>query len=277
MSELVQAWMDAEFGTDDTPGWDDFRRALYQRYIPPDHDERLERMFQRMKQRDTLLHYVEEWQVLEAALIFSHVQISKRRKVNCFVEGMKEREERYKVIEKDPHDLQEVFNIVHNIRRVKIMTKDLGEARPSKGGQRRSRNPRKRDDKPRRLNKLEGAAKKKAWDEGACLNCGAKDHFIAGCPKLKTTIKSAVKKYAAFFSKNKKSKKPSSTTATAGSKRLHKMQNPTGTQKEEEEEEHSSASKSDSEISETEYSEASPSEQESAGGQEENSCPESEG
>jgi hypothetical protein len=221
---------------------------------------------------------VEEWQVLEAALIFSQVHISKRRKVNCFVEGMKEKEERYKVIEKDPQDLKEVFNIVHNIRRVKIMNKDMGEARPSKGGQRKGRNPRKREDRPRRLTKLEGAAKKKAWDEGACLNCGAKDHFIANCPKLKTAIKSAVKKYAAFFSKDKKSKKPFSTTATAGSgKRLHKMQNPTGTQKEEEEEEDSDAGKDDSEISETEYSEASPSERESEEGQEENSCPESEG
>jgi hypothetical protein len=234
-------------------------------------------MFQRMKQRDTLLHYVEEWQVLEAALVFSQVHISKRRKVNCFVEGMKEKEERYKVIEKDPQDLKEVFTIVHNIRRVKIMTKDTGEARPSKVGQRKGRVFRKKEDRPKRLLKLEGAAKKKAWDEGACLNCGAKDHFIANCPKLKTAIKSAVKKYAAFFSKDKKSKKQFSTAATAGSsKRLHKMQNPTGTQKEEEEED-SDASKDDSEVSETEYSEASPSEHESEGGQEENSCPESEG
>jgi hypothetical protein len=41
-----------------------------------------------------------------------------------------------------------------------------------------------------------------------------------------------VKKYAAFFSKDKKSKKPFSTAATAGSsKKLHKMQNPTHQEK----------------------------------------------
>jgi hypothetical protein len=107
------------------------------------------------------------------------------------------------------------------------------------------------------------------------LNCGGKDHFIAECPKLKSTIKSAVKKYAAFFSKDKKTKKPYSTKATAGSsKKLHHMKNPTGTQKEEEEEEDSE--EDDSEISETD-SEAGPSGTDESEGQEENSCPESEG
>jgi hypothetical protein len=177
-------------------------------------------------------------------------------------------------------ELKDVFTVVHDIRRAKYLNKTTLEDSPTKArakggrGKSREREP-SRNPYRKKLHKLEGAAKKRAWDEGACLNCGGKDHFIAECPKLKSTIKSAVKKYAAFFSKDKKTKKPYSTRATAGSsKKLHHMKNPTGTQKEEEEEEDSE--EDDSEISETD-SEAGPSGTDESEGQEENSCPESEG
>jgi hypothetical protein len=35
------------------------------------------------------------------------------------------------------------------------------------------------------LRKLEGEAKRKAWEEGRCLGCGEKGHLIATCPKVR--------------------------------------------------------------------------------------------
>jgi hypothetical protein len=34
------------------------------------------------------------------------------------------------------------------------------------------------------MKKLEGEAKRKAWEEGRCLGCGEKGHLIATCPKV---------------------------------------------------------------------------------------------
>lgn len=226
MGENEQAWMDAEFGDQDIPPWKDFSEALIERYVPPDHDDRLERMFKRMKQRDTLLHYIEQWQVLDSALTFSKIHISNRRKVSGFIEGMKDREDKYKVIHVKPATLKEVYSLVHDIRRAKILL-DSGEHFERTKEKRKGTRETSSSKRSRRLNKLEGAAKKRAWDEGACLNCGAKDHFIAQCPKLKTTIKSTIKKYAKLFTKNEKyksHKKTYSDRATAGSKkRLHQL------------------------------------------------------
>jgi hypothetical protein len=35
------------------------------------------------------------------------------------------------------------------------------------------------------MRKLEGEAKRKAWEEGRCLGCGEKGHLIAACPKVR--------------------------------------------------------------------------------------------
>ncbi len=37
----------------------------------------------------------------------------------------------------------------------------------------------------RRMKKLKGEAKRKAWEEGRCLGCGEKGHLIAICPKVR--------------------------------------------------------------------------------------------
>ena len=35
------------------------------------------------------------------------------------------------------------------------------------------------------MRKLEGEAKRKAWEEGRCLGCWEKGHLIATCPKVR--------------------------------------------------------------------------------------------
>jgi hypothetical protein len=233
MSELVQAWMDAEFGTTDVPKWREFYCAVIERYVPPDHDDRLERTFSKMRQRDTLLHYVEQWQVLDSALNFSEVHISNRRKVMSFVEGMKDREDKYKVLQEKPSTLKDVYTTVHNIRRVKVLTRDTKEDYPRRitgntKGRRSSPQAKSRTQSDRQLHKLEGSAKQKAWADGNCLNCGEKGHFIANCPSLKNSIKSAVKKYAQFFNRDKEKttkdlKKTKPQARKNPTKKLHQM------------------------------------------------------
>ncbi len=44
-----------------------------------------------------------------------------------FIEGMKERDNKYRVIQANPATLQAVFSIVHDILRAKILTKETKE------------------------------------------------------------------------------------------------------------------------------------------------------
>ena len=265
MSETVQAWMDATF-SEHNPPWEHFAKAIVERWIPVDHDQRLELAFQRMKQRDTLLHYVEQWQILDSALTFSKVYIADSRKVLGFAQGMREQDERFKVIQEKPQTLAEVYAIVQAIRQSKVLalaTNSRRDKSPRARRKKRESGSKRRlykvetvEEAERALKKLEGATKKKAWDTWTCLNCGQMGHLIAGCPSLKFNIKAAVKKYAKLYAKNpkkyEKHTKPSSDQATAGSKRFHKMEAPTNEQKEEEEETESSESvEFDSEASQS--------------------------
>eukprot|EP00961_Rhodomonas_salina_P042225 567418-Rhodomonas_salina.1 len=47
--------------------WPELHEAMIDRYLPPDHEIRLQLVFERTVQRTTLLEYVERFQVLDSA------------------------------------------------------------------------------------------------------------------------------------------------------------------------------------------------------------------
>ena len=187
---------------------------MVERWIPVDHDQRLKLMFQKMRQRDTLLHYVEQWQVLDSALTFSKVHIAGSRKILGFAQGMREQDERFKVIQEKPQTLADVYATVQAIRQSKVLalaTNSRRDKSPRAGRKKKESRSKRRlykvetvEEAERALKKLEGATKKKVWDTGACLNCCQMGHLIAGYPSLKFNIKAAVKKYAKLYAKNPK-------------------------------------------------------------------------
>ena len=79
MDKSVQAWMDANFPRD-LPTWETLKTKLIKRYLPTDHKIRLELLFNKTIQRSTLQDYMEQWQVLDAALTFSNMIIEDFRK-----------------------------------------------------------------------------------------------------------------------------------------------------------------------------------------------------
>ena len=106
----VQSWMDAKFADDDFPTWDRFERAMmYYRSLPPDHDVRINLVFDLTQQRDTLQNYMETWQILDAALKFSGVHIELIRKVMQFIKGLRDKDEKRYLLEKDPETLADVY------------------------------------------------------------------------------------------------------------------------------------------------------------------------
>jgi hypothetical protein len=228
MDETVQGWMDAEFADDDFPTWDRFERAMIDRWLPPDHDVRLNLVFDRMQQRDTLQNYVESWQILDAALKFSGVHIEPIRKVMQFIKGLRDKDEKRYLLEKDPETLADVYRWVVRLRQSKFLTERL-----SSKGSRMPKNPRgsrrkRRDDsdssgsrspREKKYNRLEGKARQEAWDKGLCLGCGSPDHQIKACPKVKRAIRRMTKEYIA----KQASKFSSSATAGSKKKRFHKL------------------------------------------------------
>ena len=237
LSETVQAWMDAHFAHDDFPSWDQFSEAMISRWLPPDHDLRLELLFGRMRQRDTLQQYVESWQVLDSALTFSQVHMTDTRKVMQFVTGLRERDEKRYLLDRDPETLADLYQGVVRLRQAKLLTERLQPDRQNRSSPRKFRVQRshrqlryasdrstspKKDSGKRELHRLEGEARQKAWAEGRCLGCRDPDHLIAKCPKLKR----AVKRFTRQFIKKAPSDQATQGTrkpAPKGRRRLHRL------------------------------------------------------
>eukprot|EP00961_Rhodomonas_salina_P233037 3148808-Rhodomonas_salina.1 len=60
--------------------WPDLHSAMIDRYLPPDHEIRLQLVFERTVQRTTLLEYVERFQILNSAVQFSELVITDKNK-----------------------------------------------------------------------------------------------------------------------------------------------------------------------------------------------------
>eukprot|EP00961_Rhodomonas_salina_P238584 3224588-Rhodomonas_salina.1 len=60
--------------------WLDLHNAMIDRYLPPDHEIRLQLVFEKTVQRTTLLEYVERFQVLDSAVQFSELVITDKNK-----------------------------------------------------------------------------------------------------------------------------------------------------------------------------------------------------
>ena len=227
MDETVQGWMDAEFADDDFPSWERFEKAMVDRWLPPDHDVRINLVFDRMQQRDTLQNYMESWQILDAALKFSGVHIEPIRKVMQFIKGLRDKDEKRYLLEKDPETLADVYRWVVRLRQSKFLTERLtskGSRVPKtpRGGRRKRRDSDSsgsRSPRVKKYNRLEGKARQDAWDKGLCLGCGSPDHQIKACPKVKRAIRRMTKEYIA----KQASKFSSSATAGSKKKRFHKL------------------------------------------------------
>eukprot|EP00961_Rhodomonas_salina_P090692 1220262-Rhodomonas_salina.2 len=210
LDNTVQAYIDSLY-SHSIPSWDELRVALIKRYLPPDHVIRVELLFGKLQQRSTLMNYVEQFQVMDAALRFSEIEISNTRKVMQFLQGMREMEERQFLLERDPKSLADLYEGVIICRQAKLLAsnlqrrKSLSDSSPDPERQVRvlAEIPEDSEDSDdsetppshSQILKLEGKERQKAWDEGRCLGCGAKDHLIAGCPQTKRAIKRFTRRY----------------------------------------------------------------------------------
>eukprot|EP00961_Rhodomonas_salina_P113234 1523600-Rhodomonas_salina.1 len=70
LARVVQAWMDGRFPakTYNLIPWLELHTAMIDQYLPPDHEIRLQLVFERTVQCTTLLEYVERFQVLDSAV-----------------------------------------------------------------------------------------------------------------------------------------------------------------------------------------------------------------
>lgn len=195
MGHVVQTWMAATFPKGEPrPTWDQLKEALIKRFLPPDHEEQLERKFEKVKQgKRTYDAYVEYFQTLNASLISAQLPISEKRKVRMFVKGISMEADRLYVLQSKPTCLNDCYQAVNVIKQTKTLAVDsegtMSGARFR--GYRRHSPPRKR------LDKLQGEEKKKAMKEGRCIGCGKAGHWISVCPDLKKTLRMTIDKMLA--------------------------------------------------------------------------------
>eukprot|EP00961_Rhodomonas_salina_P224526 3035440-Rhodomonas_salina.1 len=73
---------------------------MVMRYLPPDHNIRLQLVFERTVQRTTLLEYVERFQILDSAVQLAELVISDENKVLQFLKGLQKPEDRRFLLER---------------------------------------------------------------------------------------------------------------------------------------------------------------------------------
>eukprot|EP00961_Rhodomonas_salina_P106255 1430961-Rhodomonas_salina.1 len=130
---------------------------MIERYLPPDHEIRLQLVFERTVQHTTLLEYVERFQVLNSAVHFSELVITDRNKVLQFLKGLQKHEDRRFILERNPTDLNQVYNCVNTLQQAKILASTLvsNPRHHSNDKGRRRREVRKLETEPSSLNRLE--------------------------------------------------------------------------------------------------------------------------
>eukprot|EP00961_Rhodomonas_salina_P118186 1590542-Rhodomonas_salina.1 len=94
-------------------------------YLPPDHEIRLQLVFERTVQCTTLLEYVEQFQVLDSAVQFSELVITDKNKVLQFIKGLQKNEDRRFILERSPQDLNQVYICVNTLRQSKTLASVL--------------------------------------------------------------------------------------------------------------------------------------------------------
>eukprot|EP00961_Rhodomonas_salina_P121855 1640591-Rhodomonas_salina.1 len=118
------------------------------------------------------MDYVEQFQLVEAAMVLAKVGISDWLKTLQFVKGIKDMSDRLFILEKAPKILNNCYAAVLTLRQAKTLASD-----PSGGGVRefesrpslkKSRH-REKGCEHRELRMLTGEAKDKAWKEDAAL------------------------------------------------------------------------------------------------------------
>jgi hypothetical protein len=172
------------------PSWGQVKQAITARYLPPDHALRVQVRFETTGQyRMKLVEYVERFQVVAAAVELANLKLTEKQQILQFIRGLTREEDRRYVLEKEPETLDDCYNAVVNLlqsRRLSLRHlsgPELGEGKYEREGR-----------KDRKLHKLEGAAKKKAFAEGRCIGCGKAGHFVAQCPDLATKVQRIYKK-----------------------------------------------------------------------------------
>ena len=175
LGTTCQAWFDTKFVGDPTPAWPDATTALTGRYLPIDHVARLVRKFAGIKQQRTLMDYMEKFQILISALQLASVEKSMVELVRQFIDGLKNYDDRIQMLTRRCDTLDDCYELATLIRGAKSTNDE------SPSNEFRSKN--NRDQK--KFHRLEGASKKKAQADGACLECGKSDHWWRNCPKLK--------------------------------------------------------------------------------------------
>lgn len=167
MSPVVQAWFDNIFLSQPRVMWDPtVTQALKDRYLHSDHEPRLLRKFTQTCQKRSLADYVDQFQILVSALQLANIRKSQTELVRQFIDGLKNFEDRMSMLTQRVKTIEgcyEMATVIRSARHV-ATNREAGFAK---------------------YNRLTGEAKKKAFRENACLECGSKTHWYKTCPRNK--------------------------------------------------------------------------------------------
>ena len=173
---LVQAWFDHMFFSNPVPPWDLAVTKFKIRYLPIDHVTRLLRKFAAIRQLRSLREYSDKFQILVSAMNLTNISKSQEELVRQYIDGVQNFEDRMTMLTQKCDTLEHCYGLATLIQGARQVPSGYSERSPGN-------NRNIKDQK--RFNRLEGAAKKAAFEKGNCLECGKSGHFWRKCPDLK--------------------------------------------------------------------------------------------
>ena len=171
MGSTAKAWMDAHFGFNAHPVWDLFKEDIKERFLPIDHQLRVELKFERTAQTTFLREYLERFQVMVSALSVAGHKYSEERLVFQFIKGLQKEEDRRFILNVAPITLKDTYGAVTRLLQAKTFSNPKTRANP-KGG--------RQANEAARGAQNQGARGKKA----TCWGCGEEGHYLSDCPHL---------------------------------------------------------------------------------------------
>ena len=185
---IAQAWFENRFLRDPMPPWEEATLALKSRYLPTDHVTRLLRKFVNTRQQRSLADYVDEYQILVSAMQLTGINKSETELVRQFIDGLSVYEDRMNMLVRKLGNMEEAYEPATMIRGARrtaaAQNSGAGPDYSASTVAHRNNSDRKKFNNMTNF-KLSDSAKRKAKEDGACLECGKTGHWWRNCPDLK--------------------------------------------------------------------------------------------
>ncbi len=190
LSPKVMTWFTVTFKGRHGIPWEEFQITIRTRYLPQYHAAKLEELLDGMTQLHSISQYVDQFQVVEEALLLAKVTISQPRMRNRFITGLKNKEDKLNLFEQTQKgdNMNLVYQAALTLHECHMeATTWIGPSGTSKLGQHRPEGAAEKGNKALKMPflKAHNTGKGKIQPGQGCFQCGSREHYVRQCPQAK--------------------------------------------------------------------------------------------